>query len=278
VQQSLRWFVDNTGAIADWRATLLRVMNFRQALLDLDHFEMGTERFQRDTNTEGHIVFDDLAIMNPRGRSELSETHVEIKPGERVLFAGEPGAGKSTLFLSIAGLWDWGSGRISLPSQPDIMFLAQRPYVPPGALRDVLIHSDDENPAGDDQLAAALKRVGLDHLALSLDRVERWDTELSAREQQRLALARLVIDRPKWIVSDEALDLADDSNREIVQSIFAKELADTAVVSIGSNSRKNGFYARCIKLIPLPVTGQSGVDSSESRREPEGASPESKSS
>jgi len=41
VQTSLRWFVDNTGTIADWRAALLRVMNFRQALLELDGTEAG---------------------------------------------------------------------------------------------------------------------------------------------------------------------------------------------------------------------------------------------
>ena len=41
VQSSLRWFVDNTGAIADWRAALLRVMNFRAALLELDAVEAG---------------------------------------------------------------------------------------------------------------------------------------------------------------------------------------------------------------------------------------------
>ena len=210
VQQSLRWFVDNTGIIADWRATMLRVMNFRQALLELDHFTTGVERFERLTNSDGQVTFDDLVVMNPRGRTELSEKHVEIKPGERMLFVGEPGAGKSTFFLSIAGLWDWGSGRISLPP-------AARHDVPgAAALRagghapGVLTHADDTNHHTDEELGAALQRVGLGHLTQSLDRVERWDTELSMREQQRLALARVLLNRPKWVVSDEALDLTED--------------------------------------------------------------------
>jgi len=256
VQQSLRWFVDNTGVIADWRATMLRVMNFRQALLDLDHFTTGVERFERVTNSDGHVALDDLVVMNPRGRSELSEKHVEVRPGERVLFVGEPGAGKSTFFLSIAGLWDWGSGRISLPPAPDMMFLAQRPFVPAGTLRGVLTHADDTNHHTDEELGAALQRVGLGHLTKSLDRVERWDSELSMREQQRMALARLLLNRPKWVVSDEALDLNDDSNRKIVKSIFENELADTAIISIGSGSHTNGFYSRCIKLVAAS-TGES---------------------
>jgi putative ATP-binding cassette transporter len=251
VQQSLRWFVDNTGIIADWRATMLRVMNFRQALLDLDHFTTGIERFERVTNSDGNVTFDDLVVINPRGQTALGEKHVEVRPGERVLFVGEPGAGKSTFFLSIAGLWDWGSGRISLPPAPDMMFLAQRPFVPAGTLRGVLTHADDTNHHTDEELGAALQRVGLGHLTQSLDRVERCDTELSMREQQRLALGRLLLNRPKWVVSDEALDLTEDSNREIVKSIFENELADTAIISIGSSSHTNGFYARCIKLVPV---------------------------
>jgi vitamin B12/bleomycin/antimicrobial peptide transport system ATP-binding/permease protein len=253
VQQSLRWFVDNTGIIADWRATMLRVMNFRQALLEIDHFATGVERFERVTNPEGHVAFDDLVIMNPRGRTELGEKHVEIKPGERVLFVGEPGAGKSTFFLAIAGIWDWGSGRISLPPEGEIMFLPQRPFVPAGSLRGVLTHADDTNHHTDEELKAALNRVGLDHLTQSLDRVERWDTELTVREQQRLALARLLLNHPKWVVSDEALDLVDDANREIVQSIFGKELSDSGVISIGSSSHGNGFYSRTIGLVMHPA-------------------------
>ncbi len=253
VQQSLRWFIDNTGAIADWRATLLRVMNFRQALLELDHFEAGVERFERTTNTEGRFAFDDLTIMNVRGRTALSEKHVEIKPGERVLVVGEPGAGKSTFFLSIAGIWDWGTGRISLPPVSDIMFLSQRPFVPAGSLREGLTNTDDKHQSSDAELTEALQRVGLGELSGSLDRVERWDSELSVREQQRLGLARLLLNRPKWVVSDEALDLLDDSNRELIRSIFAKELAGTAVLSIGGSSSGDGFYARSVKLLALPA-------------------------
>ena len=66
---------------------------------------------------------------------------------------------------------------------------------------------------------------------------------------QRVALARLVLHRPKWVVSDEALDPADDAASDIIQSIFAKELADTAVISISSSSRRNGFYSRTIGLV-----------------------------
>lgn len=253
VQQSLRWFVDNTGAIADWRATLLRVMNFRQALLNLDRFEAGAERFERVEHPEGRLALDDLNILRLRGQAELSEHHIDIGPGERVLITGEPGSGKSTLFLAIAGLWDWGTGRISLPPAQTMMFLSQRPFIPPGSLRTVLTYADGQQPFSDAQLTAALQQAGLEQLCQSLDRVERWDKELTFEEQQRLAFARVLLYRPRWVISDEALDTIDDGDQTGILSIFEQALPETAVVSISGRASGNGFYSRVIQLIAHPA-------------------------
>jgi putative ATP-binding cassette transporter len=187
-----------------------------------------------------------------RGETRLAEEKVDAKPGERVLFCGEPGSGKSTFFLAIAGLWDWGSGLISLPPDSDIMFLPQRPFVPAGTLRVAMTRSDDPKPKNDEELKAALERVGLGRLTQSLDRFERWDVELSGRDQQRLVLARALADHPKWVVSDEGLDFSDDSIREIIESIFGRELAETGIIATGSSSVHNNFYGRVIKLIATP--------------------------
>jgi putative ATP-binding cassette transporter len=249
VQQALRWFVDNTGVIADWRATLLRVMNFRQALLDLDHFEQGVDRFERREHPGKGMALDDLIVMNFNGWADLSERHVEIAPGERVLIVGKPGAGKSTLFLSLAGIWNWGSGRISLPPAQSMMFLSQRPFIPTGSLREILSYPSAGHVHSDAEIAAVLKRIGLEQLTGALDRVHRWDRELIVGEQQRLAFARILLHKPDWIVSDEAFDMIDDGNRSIILSLFSNELAKTTVVSIGGSASGNGFYQRIIHLI-----------------------------
>lgn len=257
VQQALRWFVDNTGTIADWRATLFRVMNFRHALLNLDRFEQGIERFERVRHPTGGLAFDDLHIMNFNGEAELSEAHVDIKPGEHVLIVGKPGSGKSTLFLSIAGLWNWGTGRISLPPVDTMMFLSQRSFLPPGTLRSILNHTGGRK-LSDSELGDILTRVGIGQLATSLDRVERWDRDLNSEELQRVILARMLVNRPAWVISDEAIDVMDDASRQLILSIFSKELAGSALVSIGSRSTGNGFYTRILRL-----TGRSTGESVE---------------
>jgi vitamin B12/bleomycin/antimicrobial peptide transport system ATP-binding/permease protein len=131
VQQALRWFVDNAALIADWRATLYRVMSFRNALIALDGTDAGGHRIELATDPEGKLRFEHLTVMTPAGSAHIAEGDVVVDPGERVLIVGKPGCGKTTLFLAIAGLSAWGSGRILLPAATGIAFLSQRPYVPP---------------------------------------------------------------------------------------------------------------------------------------------------
>lgn len=248
VQQALRWFVDNAALIADWRATLFRVMSFRNALFALDRFEEGGNRIELAANPDGQLRLENLKVMTPAGAAYIAEGDVAVKPGERVLIVGEPGGGKTTLFLAIAGLSASGSGRILLPAATSIAFLSQRPYVPPGSLRDALRLSvpGDETDAA---RAAALARVGLGHLAQALDRVERWDTELTTGEQHRLACARLLLGKPQWVISDNALDLLDEDFSETILSIFDRELAGAAVLSLAPRKSASGFYGRVLNLI-----------------------------
>ncbi|MBK0397845.1 ABC transporter ATP-binding protein/permease [Limibaculum sp. M0105] len=253
VQQALRWFVDNTGAIADWRATLSRVMDFRAALLDLEKANGGQGRLERADHPEGKLELRGLVVTNHHGSIALSEPVLALEPGERVLLTSPPGTGKTTLFLAIAGLWERGTGRISAPPEGETMFLSQRPFVPAGTLRRALTCWPSHKPCDDARLAAALERAGLGHLASSLDRVERWDRDLTASEQERIGYARLLVNRPKWLISDDALAPVDEANREILLGILATELAESAVLNIASSPLPQNFYSRIVRLIVHPL-------------------------
>jgi putative ATP-binding cassette transporter len=249
VQQALRWFVDNVGTIADWRATLMRVSSFRDALLALDRLEDRGERIEFGVDQGGRLRFEDLSVMTPAGPAHLAEGDVEVKPGEHVLVVGRPASGKTTLFLAIAGLSPWGTGRILLPRADSMAFLSQRPYVPPGSLREALGAPGRETDA---ELAAALQRVGLGHLSQSLDRIERWDEELTVVEQHRLAVAHILLTRPRWVISDDALDALDDDVADGILSIFREDLAGTAVLSFARRPSSSSFYTRLLHLVGPP--------------------------
>ncbi|MDK4718857.1 ABC transporter ATP-binding protein/permease [Rhizobium sp. CNPSo 3968] len=251
VQQALRWYVDNAGNIADWLATLERVMDLRQALLALDRAVPSENRITVLENAPAFVI-EGMTVEIPDRTISISEPRVEIRAGERLLVVGRPGTGKSTLFRALAGLWPWGTGRLSLPSKTKIIFLPQRLYLPDGSLRDVLAYPYEASVFEQEAFGRALARTNLTHLISSLDRLARWDKELTVDEQQHLAFARLLVHKPEWVVSDEALCHLNDDDRKMLFSLFDEELSKTAVLSISSNEAQYGFYSRILYLTAHP--------------------------
>jgi vitamin B12/bleomycin/antimicrobial peptide transport system ATP-binding/permease protein len=246
VQQSLRWFVEHFDQIADWRATLLRVMALREALStdDTPGAEPGTIGL-RD-HALGHLGFENLSVTLGDSRATLDPARVEVAPGERVLIIAERGSGKSTLFRAMAGLWPWGAGTIDLPPRHSMMFMPQRPYLPLGSLHAAVSYPAEPERFDSAAVGAALERVGLDYLVPSLEREQRWDKDLSLDEQQRLAFARLLLHQPRWVLLDDAMGALEEDHRRPMLSIFENELAEAAVVSIGRSPAHNGFYSRIL--------------------------------
>lgn len=249
VQQALRWYVDNFSRIADWRATLLRVVSFRNALLMLESLDQVGERIAYEDHPAGRLGLYQLSIRLTDGSATLDEPHFELQPGERVLVAGEPGSGKSMLFRSLAGLWPCGSGTIALPPREDMMFMPQRPYLPLGALRAAVTYPAAPDAFGEEEVRAALERVDLGALVPALDREERWDRSLSLDERQRLAFARLLLHAPRWVILDDAASALDDGHLLAMLSIFEQELPDTAVMAVGRRAGRTGsFFDRTVRL------------------------------
>jgi putative ATP-binding cassette transporter len=252
VQQALRWFVDNFSVIADWRATLLRVASFRRALVDMDKLGDASHRIELVDSPNEELVFDDLRVASPAGCTRLSERHVTIRPGERILIIAKRGDGRTNFFSSVAGLWPWGSGRIARPAGNRMTFLSQRPYLPPGTLRAALAYPAPAAGFPAEAFAAALERTSLSHLKPELDRTRRWDRELSGDEQQKLPFARLLLHRPRWVLIQEALDSLDEETRALALDIFTLELAETAILNLGRPDTLKGFFPRVLHLIDDP--------------------------
>jgi putative ATP-binding cassette transporter len=252
VHASLRWFVDNIGGITDWRATLLRVADFRVAMLKVDALHDVEKRITLDEKEAGRLTFTDVEVASPDGCTRLIEPDVTIAPGERVAVTGGRGAGKTLFFRAIAGLWPWGSGRIGLPAGEPVTFIPRVPYLPPGTLREVLSYPLGPQAFVDADLRAALAGIGLDRLAASLDRDARWERELTDERQRLIAFARLALHKPRWVIIDEALDELKGDARRRVFSILEKDLAGAAIVSIGQTDRNDHFFSRELTLAMHP--------------------------
>jgi putative ATP-binding cassette transporter len=274
-QSSLRWFVDNFSAIADWRATLLRVANFRQALV--------TPEPQRDeqsciTYTEGEpglMTIENLRVDSPTGTDTFKEQRIDIRTGEHVLIVGGPGTGKTLLFRALAGLWPWGSGRIARPAGEQILYLPRgTPYLPRGSLREILAYPMRVGMFEERRFAYALERLGLRRLVSSLDETRRWDRELSQDEQLSLALARIVLQAPPWVLLDDTFGSLDDESLESVIDIFSNELTRTTVIHIGRAAQMHlPLFSRVLHLVKAPGARAPGLGAAPEQRGPKETTP-----
>ncbi len=233
-QSSLRWFVDNFSIIADWRATLLRVATFRQALITEAVRDEGGSRISYVEGEAGAFSIENLEVDSPAGRDALSEKQVVLKAGERVLVLAAPGTGKTQLFRALAGLWPWGAGTVSAPANEAIQYLPRgTPYLPRGTLREVLAYPLEPRSYSDEACTHALRRMGLERLLPQLDTRQRWERELGQDEQLALAFARLLLQAPPWVLMDDAFGSLDDELLQRVVDVLGHELAHTSLIHIG---------------------------------------------
>lgn len=249
VQGAMRWFVDNFSRLADWRAAIHRVARFREALDNLPAVEEGCEKIKHAVHPDGYLAFEGVRILLPDGHVVIEDASVSVTPGERVLIVGETGAGKSTLFRAVAGLWPWGSGTILTPPPETMAFLPQRPYLPLGTLRNAVVYPSPSDAFSDAEVGQALERCGLGNLIAKLDQVDRWDKELSLGEQERLAFARLLLHKPSWVFLDEATAALDEDSQARVMGLFNSELKDTTVMSIGHRPDLAVYHTRTLQLV-----------------------------
>ena len=237
-QGSLHWFVDNFSALADWRATLLRVENFRAALTVSEPQHNGASEIEYAEGAPGEMIFDDLQVDSPVGRVALQERRAVIRAGQHVLICGGPVEAKTPLFRALSGLWPWGGGRVVRPRGESVMYVPRgTPYIPRGTLREALAYPALSDRFADRAYAQSLERVGLRRYVQSLDDDRRWDRELSEDEQMALTLARVILHAPLWVVFDDAFSSMEDHTLRRVTFICAQHVTRTTIIHIGRNTQ-----------------------------------------
>lgn len=201
VQDSLAWFVDNYPTLAAWKATTDRLTQFEKNLVPSAQCCINDSAtnidIQKADPCDGWQA--DLVLRLPSGQALGVPAQVTIAQGDTILVKGPSGSGKSTLFRALSGIWPWLDGHVQRP--PDhparTRFLPQRPYFPQGTLREALAYPEPAAHYEDTELIAALTDALLPHLASKLDEEDAWAQKLSGGEQQRLAVARALLKKPR---------------------------------------------------------------------------------
>ena len=253
VQGALSWFVDAYTSFANWKATVDRLVGFTESL---DRVRQLKVEGERGDGAAESLSLQELSIDLPLGKPLLAATSLELKRGEDVLVSGPSGAGKSTLFRALAGIWPYWKGRINLPKGARLFFLPQKPYLPIGTLKHAVSYPEEVGRYSDEELKEALNGVGLPQLAPDLARSENWAQVLSGGEQQRLAFARALLNRPDWLFLDEATSSLPEDAQQALYRLLKEKLPQTTLVSIGHRASLAAHHTRQLQwrgaaLVPV---------------------------
>jgi putative ATP-binding cassette transporter len=258
VQGALSWLVDNYPSVATWRATTERLTSFEAAFQSLALME-STGAATNSVANNNTIATDEVEVRLPQGALLLNHATLQAAVGDRVLLQGPSGSGKSSLFRTLAGIWPFARGKVHMPA--NTMFIPQRPYFPNGPLREALAYPQAANTYSDAQLQQALDDALLPQLKTELDRTDAWGQKLSGGEQQRLAIARVLLKKPQWVFADEATSALD----EAAESTLYQRLCDLVsaqgggLVSIAHRPSLARFHTQRWVLSPNPETTQAAL-------------------
>ncbi|HEY5778069.1 MAG TPA: ABC transporter ATP-binding protein [Terrimicrobiaceae bacterium] len=179
---------------------------------------------------EPHLYAVDLEQSFQIGRTRidvLKGISLEVRPGETVFLCGASGAGKTTLLYTLAGLerpragqvkfeganiYSLSSDRLAGLRNRRMGFVFQAYFLLPEltALENVTLPSMMGGKPRPAQAAVLLERVGLK------DRLDHLPSELSGGEQQRVAIARSLINDPSIIYADEPTGNLDSQTGESI--------------------------------------------------------------
>ena len=244
VQDALSFFVVSYKEIAAWCAVVERLAGFERTLARVRRDTARGGGVQHADGDEQELRVENVDLHLPDGRPLIAHVNLSLQRGESVLLGGASGSGKSTLFRAIAGIWPFGRGEIRTSSKARVLFLPQRPYLPIGTLRSVVSYPMPADGVSDAALRDALEAVGLPELARRLDESGHWALQLSPGEQQRIAFARALLQKPDWLFLDEATSAVDEPTEERLYRLLHERLPGTTLFSVGHRATLRSFHSR----------------------------------
>lgn len=248
VQDSLSFFRESYDTFASYRATLDRLTGF----VDANQQAAALPQVAAYPTTRA-MVIEGLCVRRPEGQSLIAQLDLHLQAGQALLIKGPSGSGKTTLLRALAGLWPHAEGRVGRPLGEQALFLSQRPYLPLGDLRAAIAYPAQPGLDQDARLQQVLRQVSLPHLAERLEEQRDWSRILSIGEQQRLAFARVLFNRPHVVFLDESTSAMDEGLEHALYALLRQEMPETLLVSVGHRATLAAFHSH-----RLEVDGQGG--------------------
>ncbi|KAG0193356.1 hypothetical protein DFQ28_005586 [Apophysomyces sp. BC1034] len=254
VSDSFSWFISSYSTLAAWRAVTKRLKEFQRIVeqpqwLESTSAATGHGGIHTRTGDTTVLRVDALRLLRPDGTPLSTIGSFTIAPGARVLVRGASGSGKSTLLRSLAGLWPFGSGAIEMPVNARVMFIPQKSYMPIGTLKSALCYPADADAFTDANCIDVLCACRLGELVDKLDVSEHWERVLSPGEQQRLSIARALLQKPDFLFLDEASSALDLDTEAALCRALTERLPNAAIVSVAHRKSVQAMHDETIEVV-----------------------------
>jgi len=247
---SLGYFQSAYQAFATWLGLANRLRDLSWAINKAHARPSG---FTVARVTQAGIHSSVLALRTPHGDLLADVAPLRLAAGSRTLVRGPSGTGKSTLLRTLAGLWLHGNGTVTLPAEASIMFLPQRSYLPSGSFKAAMCYPQMPQEFDDADCQRVLEACGLSNRITSLYSSDNWQQLLSGGEQQRVAFARVLLQRPDFVFLDEATSALDPATEACLYQALIAELPDSAIISVAHRDAVADYHDDIIELTPGTV-------------------------
>lgn len=237
------------GGITAYTAVINRLGTFVEALDDagVEHLPPG-EHIEISEGTT--IAFNKVTVKTPDlARTLVRDLSINVPVGKGLFITGPDGTGKTAILRTIAGMWNAGSGNLTRPPSAHLMFLTQNPYLPPTTLREAICYPGTDLCPDDEDVFKVLRLVNLGDVparAGGLDVVQNWRDFLSLSEQQRLSIARIIQNKPKYAIIDEATSALEVEAERLFYTLLSGMGA--TIVTAGNGPALAQYHSHVLEL------------------------------
>lgn len=248
VQDSFSFLINAYTQIAQWRATTQRLTTFVNHLYDIEHRVEKENHLRLAEHSTNSITTNKVFISTPLGEPLLENINEAFVHGNHYLIKGPSGVGKSTFIRTIAGIWPFAAGNITLPEKQQIMYIPQKPYMPIGTLAEAILFPDRHKPELDDQIKTVLRQCRLEKFISRIHEATSWSEQMSPGEQQRVGFARVLLNKPDWVFLDESTSMLDLANETYLYQLVHRQLPNCSIVSVGHRPSLEEFHSHVIDM------------------------------
>jgi ABC-type uncharacterized transport system fused permease/ATPase subunit len=239
-------------SISKLLASSTRVCEMLDVMQELERENQAEVKVELGAISEDLIQMQSVDLVTPNGQCLAADISLTVPSGEGLLVTGPNGYGKTSFFRLLAGLWPLRTGRIIRPSARDLMLVPQKAYSVTGSLADQVTYPKrlfPRTPEQEAKMFTALEQVGIAFLVTrekGWDTAKPWENTLSLGEQQRMGLARLLFNAPKFGVLDECTD-AVSADAEIKLYEVLNE-AGVSCITISKRLALTEFHSQELRL------------------------------